>query len=60
MKIKVMQCLWNRTLEGEIVDVEKITSKQPSIRVLLLEIITRLDKLDQRIDNLVQKNNLKE
>ncbi len=53
MKIKIMNCSWNKSLEGKTLDVTKITSREPSTKQLLIELI-------KRIDNLVVKNNLKE
>lgn len=65
MKIKIMQCLWNKSLEGRVLDVDKVTSKQPTIKVLinkianieniLVRIIDRLDKIEQRMDMLEQR-----
>lgn len=58
MKIKIMNCVWNKSLEGRQLEVEKITSKNPTIKELLYQIIKRLDNLEHRLDAIVEANHL--
>ncbi len=58
MKIKIMICEWNKDLEGKSLEVQKVTSKGPTIKELLVQIIHRLDRLETRIDKVVTLNHL--
>lgn len=66
MKIKIMECSWDRKLENKMLCVQKVPTKEPTIKQLLVKLIERVDKIEYRIDKLEKKfvnmckiNNLK-